>query len=42
MSQAQAKVQPVEQAGSTGKAAGVGLEVGVLRSSEETSVMVCL
>ncbi len=32
-------VQPAEQAGSPGKAAGVGLEVGVLHSSEETPVM---
>ena len=33
------KVQSAEQAGSPGKAAGVGLEVGVLHSSEETPVM---
>ena len=39
MSQAQAKVQPVEQAGSTGKAAGVGLEVGAPHSSKEAPVM---
>ena len=31
--------QPVEQAGVPGKAAGVGTEVGVLRSSGEAPVM---
>ena len=31
--------QPVEQAGMPGKAAVVGAEVGVLRSSEEAPVM---
>ena len=30
---------PVEQAGMPGKAAGVGAEVGVLRSSQEAPVM---
>ena len=34
----QSKIQPAEQAGSPGKAAGVGLEVGVLHSSEEAPV----
>jgi len=39
MSQGSPRTQPAVQAGSSGKAAGVGLEVGVLNSSEETSVM---
>src|SRR5947207_15237249 len=39
MSEGQPKVQPAAQAGSPGEAAGVGWEVGVLRSSEETPVM---
>ena len=32
-------VQPAGQAGAPGKTAGVGLEVGVLRSSKEAPVM---
>jgi hypothetical protein len=32
-------VQPVGQAGSPGKTTGVGLEVGVLRSSEEAPII---
>ena len=39
MSEGQPKVQPAAQAGSPGEAAGVGWEVGVLRSSEEAPVM---
>jgi hypothetical protein len=39
MSEGQPKAQPVTQAGSPGEAASVGLEVGVLRSSEEIPVM---
>lgn len=38
MNQGQPKVQPAAQAGSPGEAAGVGLEVGVLRSSDEAPV----
>jgi len=38
MSQEQSKTQLAAQAGSPGKTAAVGLEVGVLRSSEETPV----
>jgi group II intron reverse transcriptase/maturase len=37
MSQEQSKVQPVEQAGSPGKAAGVGLEVGGVHNKDEES-----
>ena len=39
MSQEQSKAQPAVQAGSSGEAVAVGLEVGVLRSSEEAPVM---
>ena len=39
MSAEQSKTQSVAQAGSPGEAAGVGSAVGVLRSSEEASVM---
>ena len=38
MNPEQSKVQVAEQAGSPGKAAGVGLEVGVPHSSEETPI----
>ena len=38
MSEAQSQAQSVEQAGTPGKTTGVGLEVGVLRSSQETPV----
>ena len=38
MNEAQSQVQSVEQAGTPGKTTGVGLEVGVLRSSQETPV----
>ena len=38
MSQAQSKAQPATQAGSSGEVAKVGLEVGVLHSSEEPPV----
>ena len=39
MSEDKTQAQPVEQAGSPGKAAGIGLEVGVLHRSDETPVM---
>ena len=39
MNHPKCKVQPVEQAGSPGKTAGVGVEVGVLNSSDEAPVM---
>src|SRR2546426_6089266 len=39
MSEGQPKAQPGAQAGSSGEAAGVGLEVAVLRSSEEAPVV---
>ena len=39
MSKGQPEAQPAAQAGSSGEAEGIGLEVGVLRSSEETPVM---
>ncbi len=39
MSEGQPKTQPAAQAGSSGEAEGVGLEVGVLRSSDEAPVM---
>ena len=38
MSEGQPKTQPAAQAGSSGETARVGLEVGVLRSSQETPV----
>ena len=38
MSAAQPKTQPIAQAGSSDETVGVGLEVGVLRSSEPTPV----
>ena len=38
MSEGQPKAQPAAQAGSPGEAVGVGLEVGVLRSSDEAPV----
>jgi hypothetical protein len=39
MNTGQPKVQPAEQAGSPGKAATVGLEVGVSRGSDEAPAM---
>src|SRR6059036_2387528 len=38
MSEEPSKAQPAAQAGSSGETARVGLEVGVLRSSQETPV----
>ena len=38
MSEAASQAQPVTQAGLPGEATGIGVEVGVLRSSEETPV----
>jgi hypothetical protein len=38
MNREPSQVQSTAQAGTPGEAAGVGLEVGVLRSSEETPV----